>query len=591
MDGLFINGLVNELREKLVGGRVDKVYQPEKDEVTLMVSNNRTNYILEISSDSSLPHITIAKAKKENPDKPPMFCMLMRKNLLSGRIQTVEQIGLERVIKINFEARNELGDLVSRDLYVEIMGKHSNIILTNEEDVIIDSIKRIPLSLSRVRQILPGLTYSLLPSDKLSILDLSLEDIVSDLKKSEGGKIFKQIYIIFDGFSPLVTKDICLRTSIDKNTDINDLSDQEINSIANEILKIKNILTSKDYKGYIAFEKSSETSADFHILDMLIYDTDEYTIEHYEYPTDVINDYYLKKDKENRIHQKSSNLRKAVSQRLERARNKYAKLEKEQIEAENADVQKIYGELILSNLYQIEKGMEEITVINYYTEDQSEVTISLRPRLTPSENSQKYYKKYNKLKNAQIEISKQLAETSEEITYLDHVLTNIDNTIDTTNLDEIRAELAEIGYMKKKFVKKGKKHAKSKPLEYVSSDGYDIYVGRNNKENDTLTLKFASNKDIWLHTKIIPGSHVIIRTHGNEVPETTILEAATIAAFHSKAKMSSQVPVDYTIVKNVSKPSGAKPGMVIYNTNSTVYVTPREDEVMGLRKSDVKGKK
>lgn len=590
MDGLFINGLVEELKEKLVGGRIDKVYQPEKDEVTLMVSNNRTNYILEMSSDSSLPHITIAKAKKENPDKPPMFCMLMRKNLLSGRIQSVEQIGLERVIKINFECRNELGDLVSRDLYIEIMGKHSNIILTNEESTIIDSIKRIPLGLSRVRQILPGLTYSLLPSDKVSILDLSLEDIIRDLKKSEGGKIFKQIYIVFDGFSPLVTKDICLKLDIDKNTDINELSDDELRKIAEQILNIKNTLVNKSYKGYIAFEKSSESSADFHILDMQVYDNEDYTIEHYEYPTDVINDYYLKKDKENRIHQKSSNLRKAVSQRLDRARNKFAKLEEEQIIAENADEQKVYGELILSNLYQIEKGMEEITVVNYYTEDQSQVTIALRPRLTPSENSQKYYKKYNKLKNAQIEISKQLLETSEEITYLDHVLTNIDNTIDTTNLDEIRAELAEIGYMKKKFVKKGKKHAKSKPLEYVSSDGFDIYVGRNNKENDTLTLKFASNKDMWLHTKIIPGSHVIIRSHGKELPESTIVEAATIAAYHSKAKMSSQVPVDYTLVKNVSKPSGAKPGMVIYNTNSTVYVTPSEDAVMAMRKVEIKKK-
>ncbi|MGB3367226.1 MAG: NFACT family protein, partial [Acidaminobacteraceae bacterium] len=477
------------------------------------------------------------------------------------------------------------------DLYVEIMGKHSNIILVNEIDVIIDSIKRIPLGLSRVRQILPGLNYSFLPSDKLSILEMSHEDIVNNLKNSLAGKIFKQIYIIFDGFSPLVAKDICTRVSIDRNIDIKELSNEEINSIADEIFKIKNILIDKDYKGYIAFEKSSDTSADFHILDMKVYDTDEYTIEHYEYPTDVINNYYLKKDKENRIHQKSSNLRKAVIQRLDRAKNKFAKLEEEQIIAENADEFKLYGELILSNLYKIEFGMEEIKVVNYYTEDQSEITIPLRPRLTPSENSQKYYKKYNKLKNGQIEISKQLIETSDEISYLDHVLTNIDNTVDTTNLDEIRAELAEIGYMKKKFVKKGKKHVKSKPLEFVSTDGFDIFVGRNNKENDILTLKFASNKDIWLHTKIIPGSHVIIRTHGKEVPESTIVEAATIAAFHSKAKMSSQVPVDYTIVKNVSKPGGAKPGMVIYNTNSTVYVTPDEEEVMKLKKVEVKGKK
>ncbi len=587
MDGLFLHGLVDELREKLVGGRIDKVYQPEKDEVTLMVSNNRTNYILEISSDSSLPHITITNAKKENPDQPPMFCMLMRKNLIGARLLSIDQLGLERVIRINFEVRNELGDLVNRDLYIEIMGKHSNIILANEESKIIDSIKRIPLGLSRVRQILPGLTYSLLPSSKLSILDLSMEEIKSVLKNSEEGKIFKQIYILFDGFSPLVTKDICKKSDIDPDESTSNLTDSEFDRISEQILSIKEVLVANDYKPYIVYNNDDEvnqTSVDFHILDIDAFKGPEHIITSYATATEVINNYYLKKDRENRIHQKSSNLRKAVSHRLERAINKLSKLKEEQLQAENADVQKIYGELILANLYQIQMGMEEVTVTDYYSEDQSEITIPLKPRLTPSENSQKYYKKYNKLKNAQIEISKQIEETEAEITYLDHVLTNIDNTIDTTNLDEIRAELAEIGYMKKKFVKKGKKHVKSKPLEYVSSDGFEILVGRNNKENDNLTLKFASNKDIWLHTKIIPGSHVIIRTHGSEVPEATIIEAASIAAYHSKAKMSSQVPVDYTLVKNVSKPSGAKPGMVIYNVNNTVYVTPQEDEILRLKK-------
>lgn len=586
MDGIFIYKLTKELKEKLIGGRIDKVYQPEKDEMTLFVNNNKRNYIVEISADSNLPHITLTDTKKENPDQPPMFCMLMRKNLIGARIKDITQRGLERVIEISMDVRNELGDIVDRTLVIEIMGKHSNVILLNESSVIIDGIKRIPLSVSRVRQILPGLNFEYLSSHKMNILDVDSTSIKEHLLNGSEMPIFKAIYMHFEGFSPLVAKNICNQCNIDFNLKTQLLNDTELSGIATSLEKLANEIKEDKFSGNIYTDNTTDKAIDFHILDIIEYQDPKYGVEIVDSPTMIINLFYLKKDRQNRISQKSSNLRKSVSQRLDRAKNKHSKLVNEQIQAENADIYKIYGELILANIYQIEKGMNEVAVINYYDENQSEIVIKLDVRLTASENSQKYYKKYNKLRNAQVEISKQIEETDEEIKYLDQVLTNIDNSTDQANLEEIRSELAEVGYLKKKFIKKQKKAQKISYLEYTSTDGFTILVGRNNKENDHLTLKLASNKDIWLHTKIIPGSHVIIRTLGEDVPEKTILEAASIAAFHSKAKLSSQVPVDYTIVKNVTKPNGAKPGMVIYSTNSTIYVTPNEDEIMKLKKTN-----
>jgi predicted ribosome quality control (RQC) complex YloA/Tae2 family protein len=297
----------------------------------------------------------------------------------------------------------------------------------------------------------------------------------------------------------------------------------------------------------------------------------------------VIFDYYNKKDKVNRMLHKTQNLRKFLSQRIDRLNNKLQKLKEEQLYAENAEDSKILGELILANLYQIEKGMHKVKVLNYYEEGSPETTVNLDSRLTPSENAQRYFKKYNKLKTAQTELAVQIEEAQGDLAYLEQVMTAVEQSSDPANIEEIRQELVETGIMKRKHQQKQRNKSKFTPLRYVSSEGYEILVGKNNLQNDYLTLKYASNKDMWLHTKIIPGSHVIVRTQGDDLSEQTIYEAACIAAWHSKGRLSGQVPVDYTLVKNVSKPGGAKPGMVIYLTNQTVYVTPDEEDIASMR--------
>lgn len=584
-DGILMSGLTNELKSKLVGGRIDKIHQPEPDALVVHVKAPGLKSKLYISANSNLPHMTLIDRKMDNPLKAPMFCMLLRKHLSGGRILDIRQHALERVIHIDVEARNELGDLTTKQIVVEIMGKHSNIILVDtEENVILDSIKRIPFSVSRIRQILPGLRYEYLPTDKENLYESDKNTFLSRVEQTaKPTQIFKWIYMNYQGFSPAASRSICFEADIEESVDITALTPKELIALWDALNNLKMTLLNNTYDPVIVKELSTGKYVDLSSFPLKHYLPNDFEIVHNDSMASVISEYYEKKDKVNRMLHKTQNLRKFLSQRIDRLLNKLQKLKEEQLYAENADESKIYGELILANLYQIEKGMLEVKVLNYYDPDSPEIAVKLDSRLTPSENAQRYFKKYNKLKTAQDKLANQIEEAEADLAYLEQVQTAVELSSDPSNIEEIRQELVEAGVMKKKHQQKTKKRTKVEHLTYMSSEGYEILVGKNNLQNDYLTLKLASNKDMWLHTKIIPGSHVIVRTKGQDLSEQTIYEAACIAAWHSKGRLSGQVPVDYTLVKNVSKPNGAKPGMVIYLTNQTVYVTPDEEDINSMR--------
>ncbi|SCH13716.1 Fibronectin-binding protein A N-terminus (FbpA) [uncultured Clostridium sp.] len=591
LDGLVIHSLVDELSSKLIGGKVDKVHQPEDDEIVLYIRNNKENYKLILSCSSSNPRVYIANDyKKENPKKAPMFCMLFRKYIQSGNIVDISQVGFERIIKISVDSLDELKEKTTKDIYIEIMGRHSNIILThNEDNKIIDSAKRIPTSISRVRQILPGLTYELPPAqDKLNPLNSISKDEFIEALKSYDGPVFKSIYSKFLGISPVISKEICYRAKLNEKINISDLSNEELISLFNEFNSLFNDIRNNKFSPCIVLNEKIDRVLDFSCINLSLYNEFKFIIK--KSMSTVLEDYYKNKDIKDRIHQRASDLKKSISIKLERLYHKQEKQSEELEEANNAESYKIKGELLTAYIYMIQKGMESIDVQNFYDPNYESVTIPLRKNLTPSENSQRYFKKYNKLKTAKKEITSQMAINKEEIDYLENILLNIENCENLAELQDIKDELVSLGYSKASGKLKSKKEiAKliTSPHEFISSEGIRILVGKNNKQNDHLTLRIADPEDIWMHTKNIPGSHVIIKCAGKDISEQTIYEGAMLAAYFSKAKSSSKVPVDYTKKKHVKKPSGSKPGMVIYETNNTMYVDPNEEMVASLKNKEI----
>ena len=588
LDGLVIHSIVDELHKKLLGGKIDKVYQPENDEVVLHIRNNKENFKLVLSCSASNPRVYLASDyKKENPINAPMFCMLFRKYIQGGNIVNVSQVDFERIIKISVESFDELKEKTTKDIIIEIMGRHSNIILTHSSNnKIIDSAKRIPPSVSRVRQILPGQTYVLPPKqDKLNpITDISLNSFVDTLSSFDG-PIFKAIYSKFLGISPVIAKEICFRANIDENLLVSEISSDDISKIYKEFHNLFKHIKDNIYNPCMVIDTSIDKVLNFSCINLSLFSN--LSIINDDSISKILENYYATKDIKDRIHQRSSDLRKSISIKLDRLYNKLNKQEKELIESENADIYKIKGELITSYIYMIEKGMESVEVANFYDPEYKNIKISLNTNFTPSENAQKYFKKYNKLKTAKKELTEQMAISKEEIEYLENVLLSIENCENLEDLEDIKEELIKLGYARapRRFKAKKEMDLTTKPNKFISSDGFTILVGKNNKQNDYLTLRIADPEDIWMHTKNIPGSHVIIKCAGVEVPDSTLLEGAMLAAYFSKGRMSSQVPVDYTMKKHVKKPSGSKPGMVIYETNNTIYVTPEEEVISKLKEA------
>ncbi len=586
-DGIVVKSVVYELLNLLNNGRIEKIYQPENDEIILSIRNDNKNYKLLVSASSSNPRVYITSETKTNPMTPPMFCMLLRKHIQSGKIVDIYQYSMDRVICIDIQSLDELGVLSIKTIAVEIMGKHSNIILFDKDsNKIIDSVKRVPAFISSVRQILPGLEYKNPPSqDKLFPFNLNKCDLINLCEKSEKGMpIFKMLYGNIIGLSPLLAREICYRANLDDSSIVGQLDDVSIDYLYNSFRKFYGDVHNHIFSPTIIMNKDHDEIVAFSAVDMLQYDS--LPKIHYNSINELLDNFYVTRDKIDRIKHKSSDFKKSITVKLDRTLNKLAKQKEELLEAEEREIFKIYGDLLTANLQKIEKKQKSIVLENYYREDLKEVCINLDPRLSPIQNAQKYYKKYNKLKNAYQLVSEQIVQTQEEVDYLENVLISLENCTELKELEEIRDELVNEGYIKKSSskVKKKEKEVFSSPLHFISSNGYDIYVGKNNKQNDYLTLKFANKEDIWMHTKNIPGSHVIIKKKEGQIPENTIIEAAMLAAYHSKARLSSNVPIDYTERKNVKKPSGAKPGMVIYDYYNTVYVTPKKELVNKLTK-------
>lgn len=573
LDAIAVRALAKEIKTRIVGGRIDKIYQPERDEIVLGIRTFKDNYKLLLCANSTYPRVHFTNVNKKNPSTAPLFCMLLRKHLGSGKITDVKQVDFERIIEFEIESYDELGDLTLKKLIIEIMGRHSNIILTIDGKII-DSIKHIDLTVSSVRQVLPGFPYSYPPARDITSLDKADETLELDISQ-KGELVQKSILSSVTGISPLTSREIVYQTF--KRTDIKNEEISDTKALKASVLRLRDKVFSDDFSPTLITDAFTGKLIDFSAIPIHQYEQGA-KAETFETLSEVIDKFYSKKDSVERMRQKSADLVKLLTVHIERAAKKQGILMSTLKDAKNKDKYKVYGELLCANLYRISDTDTEIEVENYYDENLPVVKIALDTQLSPSDNAQKYFKKYQKLKNAEIEAAKQLKENEAVLDYLESTLVLVLNAETESDLNSIRTELSEQGYLKRIIAKKNQRlQNTSKPMHFISSDGFDIYVGKNNTQNDYLTLKFANSNDIWFHTKNIHGSHTIIKLGlDKDVPDTTLLEAAELAAFYSKARESSQVPVDYTLVKNVKKPSGAKPGMVIYDRYNTVYVTPKK---------------
>ena len=560
LDGIYLYSLINELKDFAINSKIDKVNQPEKDEIILTLRGKGTKKLL-ISSSSNYPRLHFTTINKINPLKAPVFCMVLRKYLIGGKIIDITQYSTDRIISIDIENKDELGFDSKYSLIVEIMARHSNITLVRKRDnKIMESIKHIHSNKNSYRVLYPGATFIMPPtSNKLNPFSFTKEELKNLLKENIN---FNES--IFSKIITGVGKNLSNDLFIEYKNKFNDLTIDNLSLFITDYLK--NIL--KDNKNILFFKDGKVV--DFYFKDLISLNNCEK--KYFESHSYTLDNFYATKDKQDRLHSKGLDIQRLINTNIERCLKKIKILEKTLKECEAKEDYRIKGELLTSYIYGFKKGDKDVSVLNYYSENEEYLKISLDENKTPSENIQFYFKKYNKLKNAEEASINQLSINEDELNYLNSVLTSLETADNYADIEEIKKELIETGYVRFRKEKNKNKIKTNKPLHFISSDGIDIYVGKNNIQNDYLTLKFAEKTDTWLHTKIIPGSHVIIK--GKNITESTLLEAATLAAFYSKGKNSTKVPVDYTLVKNVKKPSGAKPGMVIYSTNKTLYIDP-----------------
>lgn len=581
-DGVVTKCVVSELSELLSGGRIEKIFQPEADEIIMNIRSKGQNFKLLLSASANNPRIHITNEARENPINPPVFCMILRKHLSGGKVIDVQFMDYERIVTLRIESMNELGDLSEKKLIIEIMGRHSNIILTNNEDKIIDAIKHVDAEISRVREVMPARPYMLPPAqDKTSPDKLDIRKFIDAAIDAAGISIEKYLLNGIKGFSPLLCAEICHRASIDGNMPANCMTDDMADGLKSVLVQLFENISRGIFSPCTIYSEAEEgIPADFHCIEITHRGKSRYLSS----ISQVLDDFYSSRDKAERLRQKKADIVRALNNCIDRVNKKIAIQNETLREVGGREKLKLFGELITANIYCIPDNAEKVSLLNYYSENGDYVDVPLDKNLTPQQNAQKYFKQYAKAKSTYAYTIRQLEENIRELDYLESVSHMLENCSTLQEIDEIRQELAEQGYLsiKKKSAQK-KQDKQLKPLHFRSSDGIDIFVGRNNKQNDYLTLKLASSNNLWLHTKNFPGSHVIIKRGSQHVPDSTLLEAAILAAYHSKAKMSSTVPVDFTEIKNVKKPAGAKPGMVIYENYKTIYVTPDEGLVEKLK--------
>lgn len=576
LDGIAVYALANEFNTVLEGARADKIYQPECDEIVISFRGRGGSYKLLLSANASNPRAHFINTAKKNPLTAPMFCMLLRKHLSGGRLIKVFQPGFERCLEFWIESYTELGDLTVKRLIIEIMGRHSNIILTDEDGKILDSIKHIDVTVSSVRQVLPGLMYlPPPPQEKISPLVCEYIDVVRAVAcADEKIKADKLILQSFAGISPVVARELCHRSLGGSDVYAAQLTPQQQKELCKAVFDMFEDVRVGRFSPCLVYERESGKPLDFCAFEVTQYGELAHT-QHCESVSNAAEKFYFDRDAVQRQKQKSAGLLKRINNNIDRCAKKIVLLSQTVDESKNKEQHKMYGDLLTANLYRLKGGEKSITVQNFYSPQQESVTIPLDSSFSPQQNAQRFYKKYNKAKAAGAEAERQMAFAEEELCYLESARQFLQQAKTEEDIAQIREELSQAGYIIGE--KKGrKKNAEgSKPLHYVSSDGFDIYVGKNNIQNDRLTLRFANSADLWFHTKNFPGSHTIIKLGlDKNVPERTILEAAGLAAYYSSARGSAQVPVDYTQIKNVKKPSGAKPGMVIYDHYNTLYITP-----------------
>lgn len=552
-DGITTCAMVRELNEKIYMGKIEKVYQPEADELVFNIHTKTGNCKLFASAGSAHARVHFIEENPVNPPAPLAFCMLLRKHLQGGRIIAIEQKGSERIIEISIETLNELGFTVSKKLIFEIMGKHSNIILTDiSTGKIIDSIKRVSFDVNRVRQILPGMIYQYPPEqDKIPFGEITGEQL--DSLPADGKTILRSV----GGISPAFAEELA----------------EHVSSRSEYFFGVKDGILDGTSGNAFVYLDEKEAPVDFYPVPLKYLKESCKTLE-FSSLSAAMEFYFNKKESSNKGRQKSHDLIRSVNTALDKMYLKKKRLSEDLLKAENSEDLRLYGELLTANIHLIKPGMKSVDVVNYY--DGSTVTIPLDVKQSPAKNAQHYFKKYGKAKTAVKEKQIQLEENDGEIKYLESVLAFLENTDDVDEIESIRNELVETGYVRRRKQQGGFKEKKYKPAphRYTLSNGMTVLVGKNNKENDYLTFNTAGNRDLWLHTKDIPGSHVIVQSSGQDLDEKAIFEAAAIAAYHSKARTSENVPVDYVPVKYVKKPAGAKPGMVIFTNNRTVWVNP-----------------
>ena len=576
-DGITIANIVSELNHTIVGGKINKIAQPEADELMITVKNNRTQYRLFLSASASLPLIYLTGENKQGPLTAPNFCMLLRKHIGSARILSVTQPGLERILIFELEHLNELGDICRKKLIVEIMGKHSNIIFCQEDDTIIDSIKHISANMSSVREVLPGRTWFIPHTqDKMDPLSMSREAFTETVF-GKNLPVFKAIYTSLTGFSPLIAEELCVRSGIDPKRQAQELEETEKETLWQTTDDLVDRIWRQDFSPVIVYQE--EEPLEFAAFPLTKYQ-DQKSVS-YESISQVLESYYSMKNKITLIRQKSADLRRIVTTAIERTSKKYELQQKQQKDTEKKEKYRIYGELLNTYGYHLEEGARSLEALNYYTNEM--ITIPLDEHLSAAENAKKYFDRYTKLKRTEEALNELLEETRSDLEHLESIRTSLDIALDEDDLVEVREELMEYGYLRRKGASGKKKKIVSRPFHYRSSDGFDIYVGKNNFQNDELSFKFASGNDWWFHAKGQPGSHVIVKSNGEELPDRTFEEAARLAAFYSKGRQAPKVEIDYTQKKNLKKPNGAKPGFVIYHTNYSMIAEPKIHEIEEIK--------